>query len=707
MHCSLNVFAVAVAATWTISARAQSTVSSSGNPLANTSTLSAVQITSSRDADPSTEGSESYSARVATVAGKAPQTLQEIPNSVSVITRQRMDDQNMSSLQDALQYATGVKAVSYGNSAYYSARGYLLGIQFDGVSLMSGIQYQQQLDLAFYDRVEVFRGPAGLMAGTGDPGGTVNMVRKRPLNTFQFQTEAQVSTFGGIRQVIDVTGPMNKDGTLRGRAVIVGDDNHQFIDRSRKKEAGVYGILEYDIAPRTTVALSAAHQVNADSGYDYGVGGLNDGSRLPAPWSQNYGPNWNYTRVTTDEANLNLTHKFGGAWRSSTTVLYRRARDSATDAYPFGYDGDNPYEQDYFAESGRYAYNWFGVDTNVSGPVRVFGRDHILTFGANYDQAIETFDTGGADLGTRNVLDAADIPKPDMPLSSSTKYRYTQGGIYGQARIRILDPLTLILGAREVWYQENSRSNGADYSVLSRMNGKFIPYAGIVYDIVPSLSAYASYSTIFAPQKGATIGGQGIQPASGRQYEAGLKGSFMNGRLSATVAAFRIDNNHYALGDPVNPNFYVDAGKVRSQGWEAEISGEPLPGWNIYAGYTLLNTDYLSGGDSTGQSFDSEEPHSLFKLWTSYRFSQDLMRGWMIGAGMYAQSAASRLSSVYEQGGYAVFNTQIAYQFNKHVSASLSFNNMFNRRYYSRTPGPFFGQVADGRNALLTVRTVF
>lgn len=181
----------------------------------------------------------------------------------------------------------------------------------------------------------------------------------------------------------------------------------------------------------------------------------------------------------------------------------------------------------------------------------------------------------------------------------------------------------------------------------------------------------------------------------------------MRHRLNANVALFRIDNNHYAISDPDNPDFYVDAGRVRSQGVEMEVNREPLPGWNVYAGFTMLNTDYLSGGSSTGETYDLEEPHSLFKLWTTYRFQRGMLNGWMVGGGLYAQSASSRTSSLYEQGGYAIYNAQAGYTFNKRTSATLTLNNIFDRHYYVRDLGSYFAQFGDRRNVMLTVRTDF
>ncbi|KFD27441.1 hypothetical protein IH86_15105 [Sphingobium yanoikuyae] len=653
-----------------------------------------------------TERSHSYAARAATIAGKVPQPLQDIPNSVSVVTRQRIEDQNMVTLADALRYTPGVLSATYPQDGYYTARGYQLGIEFDSVALLSGIQYVPQLDLAFYDRIEVFRGPAGVMQGIGNPGGTVNMVRKRPLEDFKLSTETQVTSFGGARQSVDVTGPLDKSGALRGRVVVVGLDEDQSIHRYNKKEGGAYGILEYDLDPNTTASLSAAYQINYEKAFDYGVGGMSNGARLPTSWSQNFAPDWNYGRFVSSEVNFNLLHNFDNGWKSNTTVLYSHKYLRGTDAYPWGATGTDPYQQDYIAENMRQHYDWFAADTNVSGPLHLLGQDHTLTFGANYTQFYETVDYGSQDIGTWNVLDAKHIPEPADISMNRSHYKYTEWGIYGQAHIQIAEPFSLTLGGRGAWYESATRNTGA-WSTNSRISGKFIPYAAAVYKVVPTLSAYVSYSTVFAPQTDHTYTNQALPPASGKQYEAGLKGTFLNGRLNASGAWFRIDNDHYSISDPLHTGFSIDSGKVRSQGWDFEVSGEPVPNWNVFAAYSRLKTVFLNGGASTGASYDLEEPRNLFKLWTTYRFQQGAMRGWLIGGGVYAQSATSRLAAIYKQPAYAVFNSQVGYQINKNINASLSLNNMFDKKYYSRTPGSVFGAFGDRRNVMLTVRTSF
>ena len=704
----LTPVAISLIAMWAGHARAQSTPASTTS---DSSVLPAVTVTS--DADATTEDSGSYRARNATVAGGVAQPLQEIPASVSVLTRQRMDDQNMTQIQDALLYVTGVEALNYGDgTAYYKSRGNNLGVEFDGVSVVSGLQYQTQFDLAMYDRIEVFRGPEGVMTGAADPtdaGGTVNLVRKRPQATFHLETETQIDSFGAVRQMVDVTGPLNKDGSLRGRAVIVGSDGLQSVDGVREKKFMVYGALDYDFNPRTTLSLSAAYEVNPVSGFDYGIGETDSGTRLPSSYSQNFSPSWNYSYTSLAETNLNLTHRFENDWQSSTTVFYRHELQSSDYAYSGPGVTDDGLSS-YGDQRQRITYDWFGADTHVSGPINLFGQTHTLTVGANYSLQNETEKSGFVSLtgpfadGDYNVFDPDSVPNVSVPFTFGSNIRTEEYGVYAQARIHLAKPLTLVLGARETFFNEESQTilpTVSDWSTEARMNGKFLPSAALVYDIVPWLSAYVSYSKIFEPQTATTFTGGALPPATGDQYETGLKGTFLNGRLGATAALFRINTENVAIADPDNPTGSIAGGGARDQGFEFEVTGEPLPNWNVYAGYTLLNESFTN---QTANYSDGTDPQHLFKLWTSYRLSQGLLKGVTVGGGMLAQSSITR---GVEQGGYAIFNAQVGYRINKHLDASLTLNNMFNREYYVRPPGTFFSEFGDRRNLMLTVRTDF
>ena len=703
--------ALALWGVWSIHALAQSAAPVTPPPAETLPT-----VTVNADADSTTEGSDSYVAKRATIGSRTDQSIQETPASVSVLTRDRMDDQDMTTIQEALRYVTGVSSIDYGDgTAYFRARGSELGIEFDGVSILSGLQFQPQFDLAMYDRVEVLRGPSGVMDGNGEPGGTVNLVRKRPQDQFHVSTETQIDTFGSVRQMVDVTGPLNADGSLRGRAVLLGSDGLESVDHTRAKEVMAYGALDYDIDPRTTVSVSGGYQVNTVNGLDYGAGAVYDDTqttvlgRVPSSYTQNFSPSWNDSYTSIAEANADLVHRFENGWKAEATLFYRHEYLSSD--YAYSGPGVSQSGLAYYGDQRQGAtYDWFGFDTHASGPIEAFGQTHTLTVGANYSLLSDTSNYGFVSLngpyadGTFSVFDPNAVPNVDVPFTGSTNERIEQYGVYAQARVKLADPVTLVLGAREAFYQDRTQSllpTVTDWSTGAQLNHRFLPSAGLVWDIEPWLTTYVSYSKFLAAQTETTYTGQGLPPRTGEQYELGVKGTFLGGRLDTTAAVFRILDNDRAVEDPDNPDFYIPGGKVRDQGVELEVNGKPTENWNIYAGYTYLNERYEV---DTPDLSDGTDPKHLFKLWTNYQFTQGMMRGVSVGGGMLAQSMIARNVA---QGGYAIFNAQLGYRVNKHVDVTLSVNNLFNRDYYLRPPGTFFSVFGDKRNAMLTVRSDF
>lgn len=205
-----------------------------------------------------TEGTGSYTARAVTI-GKAEQKLREIPQSVSVVTRQQMDDRNVVTLEDAVRFATGVTRYSNHNSAaHYSARGGALDLQYDGVP-GGGSQNGNPLDMVLYDHVEVLRGPSGLLQGSANSGGSINRVRKRALDQFSVGTTLNAGSWSNYRGVLDITGPLNAAGTLRGRAIFSAQDREFFYDRADSRTLLGSGLIDFD--PVENLTLGVAYTV--------------------------------------------------------------------------------------------------------------------------------------------------------------------------------------------------------------------------------------------------------------------------------------------------------------------------------------------------------------------------------------------------------------------------------------------------------------
>lgn len=662
-----------------------------------------------------TEGSNSYRAESVTIAGKIPVSIREIPNSVSVITRQRIADQNLNTVEDTLRQTTGVTATPYGDgTSYFNARGYNLDAQYDGMPVPGGVQYLAQFDMSIYDRVEILRGPAGLLQGSGSPAGAANFVRRMPLDHFAVSTDTQIGSWNFKRQTVDVTGPFNSDGTARGRLIVTGQDRDFFYDDAGEWHGTAYGALQFDLTDKTTLSLSGAYQKQRFSPFDYGQSRYTDGSYLNAPRSAFFGADWSYNNFETSELYANLKHEFDNGWTSNTTLMYRDMRNDST--YAYMYDGVDPAtnEAAYAVQGGPIHKQWFGIDTNVSGSFDFLGHESQLLLGANYAYRTSRSEGGFVDAGVVNIYSApSTVPELDVPYAFGDQSRSNESGVYGQTRLKLLDPLTVVLGGRFSFYSNENRSlvpTTTDWASDPSVNGKFTPYAGVVYDLTDNYSVYASYSDIFQPQTETTVAGGGLQPRVGEQYEVGVKGVFLDGGLTATLAAFNINDNHRAVADPSNPLYSVSAGKARSRGIEAEVTGEVFTGLNLTAGYTYLQTKFLSDPDYQGLVLDPEEPRHTFKLWSKYTFQDDSsLDGVSLGAGMRAYSSSDRGAGtgidVGHQGGYAVFDAQVGYKINDHAEASLMVKNIFDRTYFDRIPTRYFGIYGEPRSFMVSLKT--
>ncbi|MFA5632177.1 MAG: TonB-dependent siderophore receptor [Porticoccaceae bacterium] len=631
------------------------------------------------------EGSGSYSAEAVSIA-KGARSPREIPQSVSVLTRQRIDDQNLTTVADALNRVTGVRTQSYESNEMIMIRGYTAMGQFDGVPTgftLSGDTFFQ--DMAVLDRIEVMRGPSGLLTGSGNPGGTVNFVRKRARDAFALSGGIESGSWDHHRFDLDVTGPLNESGSLRGRAVTAFEDEQKYYDKGESQDQLAYGNLEYDLGSRTTLGVIGSYRTR-DYVYFSGLA-VNDDGSLPArdSFCTNYcGDGSSPEHLRQIELSADLTHRFVNDWEAKLTY------------------NDSDIERKNYA-GNPHLYHFRSYDAYLSGPVRVFNRDHTFIVGYNHAKY---------DRHNFGVLAG------DVPYQSTNGYE--QSGIYGSARIKLLEALTLSIGGRWSDYKNpgNHTQRGGDSwsTTLAPYDvNEFTPYGGIVWDFSEQLTFYASYTDSFVSQTQTDYSGAMLEPKVGWQIEAGAKGEFFNGRLGATLAVFRvreknramIDPDHFGCGDLDTSRCYRAAGLTESNGWELEVSGSPLPGWDLSAGYTYNRNEILrdSNIDNIGNPFSTNTPRHLFNLWSQYRptDSTTLWGRTAWGVGMLAQSD-SYLGNI-QQGGYATFSAKVGYRLDSHWDISLFVNNLFDRTYL-QTVGyaQFFNIYGEPRNFTLALR---
>lgn len=665
---------------------------------------------------PTTEGTHSYTSDEVSI-GKGNIKLKDIPQSVSVVTRQRMDDQNMNSLQDAMRQVTGVTIKTYNSGSSLNdvyMRGFLVDqVQVDGVSQPTGQgDMGTSFDLAMYDRVEVLRGPSGLYQGAGEPGGTINVVRKRALNKFALGGELGAGSYDHYRSMVDVTGPLNDQGTVRARFITAYENNKSFVDSAQNERPMVYGRLEFDLDPSTTLSVGGAYQQN-HSTPAFGLPAFADGKLLDVSRSTFVDAKWNTLNEKVWESFAEVDHALDNGGQFKTTVTYR---DAETPQRNFTWaDGTvDPATGD----SSAVAYDYYthiktiGVDSFVTTPFEFADRQHEFTVGAEYQHLDKDFEYGGGEYFPINVYNpgSIDIPKNDYERVNGNWSKSDQYGLYTRAKFNVTDWLDVIGGSRVTWYESDAKNANAFFNNFGEahtsINRKVVPYGAIIAKLTPELSAYASYTGVFKPQSELGSDNTPIGPRKGKQYEIGLKREFYDGRLNASIAMFRIyDENRAEFNADTGGN--EAQGKARSQGWETELSGNLTDNWSIVTGYAFTSTKLVKSDDATeGNTFSTITPKHNFNLWTKYDFTDGALKDFSVGGGVRVVSKTWYQRDVrFEQSGYGIATAQVGYKFNENLSATLTGNNLFDRKYYDRVDGSwgtnFYG---DPRNLTLTLR---
>ncbi|WP_426149907.1 TonB-dependent siderophore receptor [Pseudomonas sp. DC3000-4b1] len=665
-----------------------------------------------------TEGTGSYTTGSMNTATKLPLSVRETPQSVSVVTRQRMDDQGMNDLYDVVRYAPGIQLRKFGSDRQqFLARGFVIdNLMYDGLPTTVSTFTLDTLsgaDLAIYDRVEVVRGATGLMSGTGSPSATLNLVRKRPTATPQVSITSSAGSWDRYRLQLDASNKLNESGTLRGRIVTAYETNDSFVDEREKERQTFYGIVEADLSDATTLSLGASKQRD-DAVSDWGSlpSGPN-GEDLHLPRSTFLSNDWAYWDRDVITAFTDLTHRFDNDWtlKLAASRVWGES-DMFSNYLTLGQD-----KKSYGQAAGQY--DTTDVQTNLdgalSGRFQLGGREHDFTFGVSRRQ--EKFDQKGGFWASTPIdlyrFDPNVIPRPSP--GARTPYQNmntaTEEAAYAAVRFNPIDPLHVILGGRMTWYDYDNRSAGGGYKITQ----EFTPYAGVIYDLDDTYSVYASYTEIFKPQTEADVGNSPLEPMTGESYELGLKGEYFEGALNASMALFDMtqQNRAYALVEqPIscknqNRTCYDAAGEVRSRGIDSELTGALTPNWDFSAAYTLVLSQYVKDRTyNKGDLFAPIQPKHLLKLATTYHLTGELDQ-WRVGGNVLAQSRTyNRVGTGHsEQDAYAVVGLMAGYKFNKHWDGRVNFNNVFDKRYWQGIPGSTgSGVYGDPRNLMFTLK---
>lgn len=710
-------------------------------------TLAEVRVEARRATDGTTEGTGSYTSRVTSIASKTDQSFREIPQSVSVVTREQLDDRQISDIRDALAATPGITTSKLNfDSSYYYARGFQIdSMQIDGGAPLNiaSYTYSTNQDLAFYDRVEVMRGASGLLGGVGDPGGIINLVRKKPLATPQFVVEQSVGRWNNYRTMVDATGPLAADGRVRGRAVLSYEDRDFHVDIQHSRSPKVYGVIEADLTPDTLLTVGGSYGKVKSTGQGGGdVPRYSDGSDIGLPRSTSLTQDWAVGERKDAELFAALEHRFANRWKLKLNLTHTKSDYEGGTAFGYGALDRASGTGVAWYGGGQYVYaNTQDVaDLSLSGTFQLAGRTHEFLVGADRQRIKSFWNVGYSPDANGSVpLDVFNPGAWQPTAAGPTSRRYNpwgqeQYGGYGVLRLHPTDRLHVIAGARVAKYSFDQIYESLDAGSWSLASGsrfnepaKTTPYGGVIYDLNRQWSVYASYSAILKPQALSKAGpppGSSLDPVEGKSYEAGLKGELADGKLNATLSVFNVERTGTAVLDTRYPNSreewsgnccYLPQGKVTSRGFDVELGGEVARGWQVAAGYTFASTR----DKSTDTAYSSITPKHLLKLSTAYTLPGELSR-WKIGGSAHLQSRHYVQDTLYDadynalgtydftQGGYTVLNAMVQYRIDPRWTLSLNVNNLSDKVYYQTvgyaSGGNFYGTP---REWLLTLRGTF
>lgn len=549
-------------------------------------------------------------------------TPRETPQSVSNVTMQQIQDQGLTTLDETMRRTTGITVIENAGSVRYLSRGFFVDkIQEDGISSTipgaTGNAFRESSamsDMAIYDHIEVVRGPTGLTQSNGEPGGTINAVRKRPTAEFQANVSAEVGSWDHYRSMADISSSLNEAQTLRGRLVGVVSRSNSFKDSVGDDVNMLYGILEADVTPDTKLTFGGLYQDSEATPDFYGLPTGPKGEDLDFDRDTTFIADWQKRIVRKRNLFAELEHYFNEDWRITSKISYTRIGMDTKIGQLVGVSDqqiDNPIMQGNNFLFYDNSQKQLSASVTLNGVYRLFGQEHDFFSTLDYSREKSDSNWKRSRFGSRvnsSDFSGSSLIEPDWnnydQLNVDYIYRttYRDMGIRLGTRYNFTDNWHLIAGARWANFKQEGDNEGIaryydktlkqdlywqprEYWGSELTTSKLIPYFGLTWDVTQSSSIYLSYTSIFKPQSGKYKSGEVVDPVEGKNYELGIKSDFFNNKLNTSAALFFIEQENRPILDAGN-DWVESTGTVTSQGLELELSGEIAEGWNLFAGYT-------------------------------------------------------------------------------------------------------------------------
>lgn len=648
-----------------------------------------------------------YRASRSATATRTDTPLRDTPQSVQVVPREVIVDRQDQRLTDSLTNVSNVQPAGtlQGRTDTFVIRGFnTQTYAIDGVLLNQASNfYTTQRDLADVERIEVLKGPASVLYGRGEPGGLINVVTRRPTFVPSADASLQGGSFGFRRVQGSVSGPVEGIEGFAGRLSFAAQTDPTFRnygDRDNTRQF-IAPAFTWNPSPDTRVYF-VGEFTKQDSQYDEGLIARNGSVPLDnisryygEPYARyNAAANFGLLRVEHDVNENLMLRQVISAQGGGFDVLATRAT---------GFSNRNTLVT---RRSTAVVSSYAAVDsqTEVVGKFDLFGMRHTVLAGVEYSNGYRRSLTTQGNVASVSFLNPTFGALPGaQSLQADLKQKNELNGLYVQDQVDLGLGLQLLVGVRYdtgTQYYFSRTSSSRSIPPEQELSGTS-PRVGLVYRPIDPLTLYASYSTSFKPQTANVLNVANPPPETGEQYEAGARLD-VTPTVTLSGAAFRITRDNVSASDPANTGFSVITGQQRSEGVEADIAGEILPGWKIIGGVGYLDARITKDTTFAVGNRLTAVPAFSGSVWTTYEVQEGALRGLGLGFGVtHVGRRTGDLNNSFSVGAYTRLDAAVYYDFDAHYRLAVNMRNLTDARYieqpynqFNNLPGAPFSVLA-------------
>jgi iron complex outermembrane receptor protein len=651
-----------------------------------------------KDVEITGRSAHSYKNDYSSLATKSQTPVIDIPQSVSAITKELIKDKMEFTVKEAVDAASGVN--QYSGFDEYAIRGF----KAENARLINGLRgysttYNSSM-LVNVERIEVMKGPAAALYGNCDPGGTVNLVTKKPLEKKDGEINISGGSWNHFRAQADITGPLSKNKTFLYRFNAGYDNTKSFRDQ--------FYARSYQLAPSFSFIQNDKIQLNVDFSLshintilDRGQPGFqNDLALKSTPVSLNASQPGDYLHETDIAANILFSYKINKHISFNSGYLNYITRQNSAGHGIHSYitnDSVNLYfsKWDYKTMTSSLSnYFIFNFSTGKFNHQFLAGYDFITSsvkLSQNYYEISNQFGAGSGIVSTFSLKNPQYFARPVNQYQQSNYNsdathvegtEYSTQGIYLQEQIS-LNKWKILLGLRQELYSSGDEADTADRFTEHVL----LPRVGIVYELKPNISLYATYSKGFDPFEASTstqVFNAPFRPVTSQLMEAGAKANFFNNKLSSSISFYQLTLQNVAVNanDISNPNLFVQQGEDRSRGAEMEINGNILPNLSVAVSYAYCVAKVTKSKiESQVGTVVENAPRNTSNSWIKYIFDKTVLKGFGIALGHSQASARNTLQQNFVLPPYFVLNAGLRYDY-KRIAIAVNLNNITNRAYW-------------------------